>query len=370
MMEDKFVDQQGVYLLSHSVGLPLKTARSVGDAGFWEPWLAGNENIWSHWLAEIERFRGQLGTLLNSDESHFCPQTTISSAVNKIIFSLTPSTHKNVILMSEEDFPSVAYALQQSHGLGYQMRYIPAGLNLNDLAVWNEYLSDDVALVLVTQVQSNNGVQLPIGAVTAMAAERSIRSLVDVAQAIGILPIDIQQWSADFIVGSCVKWLSGGPGAAFLWVNPDMLELCQPQNVGWFSHEDPFEFDIHNFRYAKDALRFWGGTPSVYPFCIASASLEFVGNLGVDKIRQHNLKLCDKIIGSLEKGELISPVESNSRSGTLIIHFGAKHDQITEKLRSQGVHFDSRSKGIRLSPHIYNTEAQVDVLTQLIDNSR
>ena len=117
MMEDKFVDQQGVYLLSHSVGLPLKTARSVGDAGFWEPWLAGNESIWSHWLAEIERFRGQLGTLLNSDASHFCPQTTISSAVNKIIFSLTPSTHKNVILMSEEDFPSVAYALQQLHGL-------------------------------------------------------------------------------------------------------------------------------------------------------------------------------------------------------------------------------------------------------------
>ena len=149
-----------------------------------------------------------------------------------------------------------------------------------------------------------------------------------------------------------------------------MLELCQPQNVGWFSHEDPFEFDIHNFRYAKDALRFWGGTPSVYPFCIASASLEFVGNLGVDKIRQHNLKLCDKIIVSLEMDELISPVESNSRSGTLIIHFGANHDQITEKLRSQGVHFDSRSKGIRLSPHIYNTEAQIDVLTQLIDNSR
>ena len=112
------------------------------------------------------------------------------------------------------------------------MRYIPAGLNLNDLDVWNQYLSDDVALVLVTQVQSNNGVQLPIEAITAMASERSIRSLVDIAQAIGIIPIDIQQWSADFIVGSCVKWLSGGPGAAFLWVNPAITELCQPQNVG------------------------------------------------------------------------------------------------------------------------------------------
>ena len=370
MMKDQFIEQQGIYLLSHSVGLPLKTAKSAADMSFWQPWMAGNENIWDHWLGEIERFRGQLGRLLNSDASHFCPQTTISSAVNKIIFSLTPETHKNIILMSEEDFPSVAYALQQSKTLGYHMRYIPAGLNLNDLDVWDQYLSDDVALVLVTQVQSNNGVQLPIEAITAMASERSIRSLVDIAQAIGIIPIDIQQWSADFIVGSCVKWLSGGPGAAFLWVNPAITELCQPQNVGWFSHEDPFEFDIHNFRYAADALRFWGGTPSVYPFCIASASLEFVNNLGVDNIRQHNLNLCEKIISSLTQGELISPADANCRSGTLIIHFGERHQQITEILRDQGVQFDSRSKGIRLSPHIYNSENQINTLIQLIGNSR
>ena len=370
MMKDQFIEQQGIYLLSHSVGLPLKTAKSAADMSFWQPWMAGNENIWDHWLVEIERFRGQLGRLLNSDASHFCPQTTISSAVNKIIFALTPEKHRNVILMSEEDFPSVAYALQQSKTLGYHMRYIPAGLNLNDLDVWDQYLSDDVALVLVTQVQSNNGVQLPIETITAMASERSIRSLVDIAQAIGIIPIDIQQWSADFIVGSCVKWLSGGPGAAFLWVNPAITELCQPQNVGWFSHEDPFEFDIHNFRYAADALRFWGGTPSVYPFCIASASLEFVNNLGVDKIRQHNLNLCEKIISSLTQGELISPADANCRSGTLIIHFGERHQQITEILRDQGVQFDSRSKGIRLSPHIYNSENQINTLIQLIGNSR
>tara|TARA_B110000503_G_scaffold61442_1_gene97458 strand:+ start:1522 stop:2634 length:1113 start_codon:yes stop_codon:yes gene_type:complete len=370
MMKDQFIEQQGIYLLSHSVGLPQKTAKSAADLGFWQPWMAGNENIWDHWLGEIERFRGQLGRLLNSNASHFCPQTTISSAVNKIIFSLTLETHKNIILMSEEDFPSVAYALQQSKTLGYHMRYIPAGLNLNDLGVWDQYLSDDVALVLVTQVQSNNGVQLPIEAITAMASERSIRSLVDIAQAIGIIPIDIQQWSADFIVGSCVKWLSAGPGAAFLWVNPAITELCQPQNVGWFSHEDPFEFDIHNFRYAADALRFWGGTPSIYPFCIASASLEFVNNLGVDKIRQHNLNLCEKIISSLAQGELISPANADCRSGTLIVYFGERHQQITEKLREQRVQFDSRSKGIRLSPHIYNSEDQINTVTQLIVNSR
>ena len=370
MIEDKYVEQQGIYLLSHSVGLPLKIANASADQSFWQPWIAGGEGIWNHWLAEIERFRELLGELLNSEASCFCPQTTISSAVNKIIFSLAPSKHQNIILMSEEDFPSVAYALQQSQSLGYQMRYIPTGLDLGDLSIWDQYLTDDIALVLVTQVQSNNGVQLPIEAITKMATQRSIKSLIDIAQAIGIIPINIQQWSADFIVGSCVKWLSGGPGAAFLWVNPDIIEECHPQNVGWFSHEDPFEFEIHNFRYAKDALRFWGGTPSVYPFCVASASLEFVITLGVDTIRQHNLRLCEKVIGSLEKSELISPSDANCRSGTLIVHFGERHQQMTGELREKGIHFDSRSKGIRLSPHIYNSVVQIEMLIQLIANSR
>ena len=302
---------------------------------FGRPWSTGGENVWAQWLAGIEQFRASLARLLNSDSSQFCPQSNISSAVNKIIFSIERSEHKKVILVSEEDFPSVAYALQQSSELGYQIRYIPRNLDLNNMKVWDEYLADDVALVLVTQVQSNNGVQLPVAEITAMANERSVLSLVDVAQSIGIIPIDIQTWRADFIVGSSVKWLSGGPGAGFLWLSADVMDRCQPQNVGWFSHADPFEFDIHNFRYAKDALKFWGGTPSVHPFIVATASLNFVIELGVETIREHNLAMADRIINTLEEGELVSPVDPNHRSGTLILHFGASHELHCQYVKKQ-----------------------------------
>ena len=366
----KFVEHKGIYLLSHSVGLPLKLAKSKSEDGFWQPWINADGAIWSHWLAQIERFRDQLSQLLNSDKKNFCPQTNISSAVTKIIFSLDVSMNKNVILMSEEDFPSVAFALQQANCLGYKLRYIPSSLDLNNMQVWDDYLTDDVALVLVTQVQSNNGCQLPISSITSMSKQRSILSLVDIAQAIGILPIDIQKWSVDFIVGSCVKWLSGGPGAGFMWVNPNIIELCKPSDVGWFSHEDPFEFKIHEFRYAKDALRFWGGTPSVYPYLVASQSLEFVYEIGVDTIREYNIAMTDMIIAVLDERELISPIDCKSRSGTMIIHFGKIHDRMIQLLVDNSVYFDSRSKGIRLSPHLYNSEEQIDIVKLLIQNNR
>mgnify|MGYP006088675261 FL=1 len=370
MISEKFIKHKGTYLLSHSVGLPLKDSKTKVEEEFWQPWIQGNGKEWNHWLSYIERFRKQLGIFLNSHSNNFCPQTNVSSAVTKIIFSLKISNNKNVILISEEDFPSVAFALQKSQSLGYKIRYIPSGLDLNNIQVWDDYLKDDVALVLVTQVQSNNGIQLPIASITSLSKKRSIMSLVDIAQSIGIIPINIKEWSADFIVGSCVKWLSSGPGAGFMWINPDIIDDCNPIDVGWFSHEDPFEFEIHNFRYAKDALRFWGGTPSVHPYLVAFRSLEFVTNIGVDKIRLHNVTMSNLLIETLDKNDLISPLDKNLRSGTMIINFGDRQDLMIQVFLDNNIHFDIRNKGIRLSPHLYNSEIQIDSLKSLIDNNR
>ncbi|HBO12117.1 MAG TPA: kynureninase, partial [Halieaceae bacterium] len=96
----------------------------------------------------------------------------------------------------------------------------PAESDERDPAAWRAALSDDTALVLVTQVQSNTGVQVPVAAVCAAAREAGALSVVDAAQAVGILPVDVQAIGADFLLGSCVKWLCGGPGAGFLWVDP------------------------------------------------------------------------------------------------------------------------------------------------------
>lgn len=370
MTAEKFVEHSGTYLLSHSVGLPLKTAKAEVEEEFWRPWIKSDGNEWNDWLSYIERFRKKLGNFLNSDSKNFCPQTNISSAVTKIIFSLKLPPKKNIILMSEEDFPSVAFALQKSQSLGYKIRYIPSELDLNNIQVWDDHLKDDVALVLITQVQSNNGVQLPIASITSLAKTKSIISLVDIAQSIGILPIDIQKWYADFIVGSCVKWLSGGPGAGFMWVNSDIIKFCKPCDVGWFSHEDPFEFKIHKFRYAKDALRFWGGTPSIHPYLVAFKSLEFVGDFGVGKIRQHNIKLSNSLMECLDEKDLISPSDINNRSGTMILHFGDSQDKMLQIFRNNSIHFDCRAKGVRLSPHLYNSEDQINVLKSLIIKNR
>ena len=191
-------------------------------------------------------------------------------------------------------------------------------------------------------------------------------TVVDVAQSAGVVPIDVNVWNADFVVGSCVKFLCGGPGAGFLWVNDRVLTECQPTDVGWFSHADPFEFDIHHFRYADSALRFWGGTPAVLPYTVAANSLETINQIGIERIRAHSLELTQAIIDKVPRKYLFSPSRASRRGGTVVLDFGERQSAVTDALAAAGVHFDSRHTGMRLSPHIYTSRDEIETVNSCL----
>jgi len=362
----KFIATEGIYLLSHSVGRPPNTAADALQSNFMQPWVEGDAEVWPAWLACIDQFREALARLFNTTAELVCPQTNLSSGVNKLIASLPMPTGRSTILLSEDDFPSIAFVLQQARHLGYQLKFIPRQENTLDMDVWRRYLTSDVAFALVTHVHSNSGRLQPARDIVHRARACGVVSILDIAQSAGVVPIDLAVIDPDFAVGSCVKWLCGGPGAGFLWVNKDTLERCQPTDVGWFSHEEPFEFDIHQFRYAPDALRFWGGTPSVAPYALAVNSIGIISEIGVDKIRVHNQRLIQQIIDVVDPATVISPAAPEARGGTLVLHVGEHQSQIVEQLRRANIHFDRRASGIRLSPHIYNDLAEINTLKALL----
>jgi len=362
MDASKFIPHDGVYLLNHSVGRPPVDARESVGKGFFQHWEHGDAEVWPLWIEQIESFRDELATLLNARAADFCPQVNLSSALTKVVQSLPRSGSRNVIVMTEQDFPSMGFVLSQAQKFGFDIRMIPASVDATDLNVWQEYLTEDVCCTLITQVYSNSGVRLPVDKITQLTKASDIVSIVDMCQAVGVVPTDLQEWHADFALGSCVKWLCGGPGAGFLWVNPNFVENCEPVDVGWFSHENPFEFNIHDFRYATGALRFWGGTPSVLPYVLAASSLKLLREIGIERIRQHNIALTEMLLAATSDDAVVSPVDASRRGGTIILNFGDRQAEIKERLERARVRFDERSTGFRLSPHIYNTSAEMEVL--------
>lgn len=361
-MNDQFHMPQGCYFLSHSVGLQPRSCSSALESKLLQPWRENTEQVWPHWLSAIDGFRDQLALLLNTEKDLICPQVNLSSAFLKILQSQEFEPNKKTILVSESDFPSMVFVAQQMQTQGLQLKIIPAAVDPCSLNTWQEWLSDDVALVLLSHVYSNTGQQLNIPSISEIARHKNIITVVDVAQSVGIIPIDVEQWGVDFVIGSCVKWLCGGPGAGFLWVNNSRLANSQPIDVGWFSHEDPFEFDVHQFRYHPSALRFWGGTPSVAPYVIAANSIELHNAIGVEANFSHNRALSDKVISSIAQEYIVSPLASENRGGTLILNFGDKQQSVIQSIEESQVKFDCRTQGIRISPHLYNNMNDIESL--------
>lgn len=363
------MQRQKNYFLSHSVGLPFEGMEEHFAEHYFQPWHEQHEP-WPLWLSALDNFRDELAQLINAERDEICPQTNLSSGLTKIVHGLPrPSPDKNVILCSAEDFPSMAFVLQKAEGLGFQLAFIEEGADLHDMSVWQDVCSDKVALCLITHVQSNNGKQLPVKEIVEVCKSVNAITIVDIAQSIGLFKVDTKHWQADFILGSCVKWLCGGPGAAYLWVNPAILERCEPVDVGWFSHENPFEFDVRNFDYAPNALRFWGGTPSVAAYVHAAFAIYKVNAIGIQHLRNLNwgyLKQIHNAVASVDPAYIQSPTEESKCSGTAIIHYGGLQDELIAHLNAAEIAFDQRPNGIRLSPHHYTKQTEMDALIKCL----
>lgn len=367
--KNDFILSNTNYLLNHSVGRPLITAQSAFQDAFLDPWQNSGREPWGAWLTIIDDFRNALGKMFNAPMTEFCPQVNLSSALTKVLMSLEKLQKKSVvILLSESDFPSMGFAFKKTLLEHCELRFIAKECDITDIDVWQSHLSEDVDLAFISHAYSNTGEQAPLDDILSRCQNLNILTILDIAQSAGILPLDLQKQRPDFMLGSSVKWLCGGPGAAYLWVNPKRLEECKPKDVGWFSHENPFEFDIHHFDYHNSALKFWGGTPSITPFAIATHSIEYFSDIGALTSREHNQKLIDLVAKEFDS-EFVSPKDQSKRSGTLILDFKDRQESILLALHNNNISVDSRSLGIRISPHIYNDENDIDQLISTIKNA-
>jgi kynureninase len=361
MDRDKFHLPGKHYFLSHSVGAQPKTMDAALARGFAEPWRKAGAGVWDLWLETEARARAGLAPLIGADAHDICLQSNVSSGISKILFSLPERTGRTKIVLSEDDFPTVGFALAQARRIGYELVFLPGGTRLADPDAWAPAFEDDVQLVAATRVYSNSSVLAPAGEIARRAREAGVFSLLDIAQAAGTVPVRLNEWAPDFAVGTSLKYLCGGPGGAFLWVRDDTAAQCAPMDVGWFSHEDPFELDIRHFEYAKGAARYTGGTPAIAPAAGAQAGFEIIAAHGVDAIYTHNQALLSRLFDGLPDSAVQSATTEGARGSGVLIKV-RDYDAAAADLSEAGVIHDTRQGMVRLSVHLYNDENDIDAL--------
>ena len=193
--------------------------------------------------------------------------------------------------------------------------------------------------------------------------------ILDVYQAAGTVPLNIAGLGADFAVGGSVKWLCGGPGAGYLYVRPDLAHQLEPGLIGWAAHAEPFSFSIGPVVYADGAERFQSGTPNIPSLYAARSGYEIIGAIGVPAIREKSLRLTRRIMDRAARAgyRLNTPADDAERGGAVIVDVPNGEAVATELIR-RNVIIDYRpGAGIRIAPHFYNTEQDIDTAMTVLD---
>ncbi|WP_371192914.1 aminotransferase class V-fold PLP-dependent enzyme [Glaciecola sp. SC05] len=374
-----YAKPDGVYCLAHSVGPLCKSAKDDLNTQFLTPWQALGGDAWPTWLEQITRFNNELGILLTADANDFCPQPSVSIAFSQWLAAVSknrPSKQRRVVLMHQDAFASLGFAVKGLCDVyDLELRFVTS--SANDLDAWTSALAlPDVFACLVTHAHSNTGYLSDVEAILKIARANAVLGAVDIAQSVGIIPISLSQWRADCVVGSCVKWLSGGPGAAFLYIPSEQANELMPEHLAWFSHENPFEFDIRHFSPAQGVMRFWGGTPSIAPYVMAASAIHQHNRFGTAAFREHNLMLMHGFLSQyqheipahyqslLKLGADASAINFTSykpkHSATLCLPMPiSQATKIKSTFSGHNIKFDERNGVVRLSFSAINNQTDV-----------
>jgi kynureninase len=351
------------YLVSHSLGAMPRRTRDYLTA-FADAWSERGVQAWHEGWWEIGRTTGNLlARILGAapDAITMHQNATVAQGIITSCFSFEGPRRR--IVLQDLDFPTNHYLFEGCRRYGADVVYVKSDDRVRaPIDRLLDAIDDRTLLVPISLVLFRSGCLQDVRPVIDKAHAVGARVILDVYQGAGTVPTDLAALAVDFAVGGSVKWLCGGPGAGYLYVRPDLVKLLRPSFVGWAGHATPFAFETGAIRYADSIERFQSGTPNVPALAAARAGYEIVAEIGVPAIRERSLRLTRRMLDAARSHgwRLNTPTDDAERGGSVVIDV-PDAARVTEELIARGVIVDYRpDAGIRMAPHFYNTEAEVD----------
>jgi len=354
---------QTVYLISHSLGaMPRETYERMHE--YAETWATRGVRAWAEGWWEMPVTTGnEVARIIGADPRTVVMHQNVSICQSLILSCFEPTPKRNKVVYSELNFPTVMY-VYEAHARNGNLR-IETVKSDDGITVPLERLlaaiDETTLLVPISHVLYKSAFLQDAKAITDRAHEVGAMVVLDVYQSAGTVPFSVKDLNVDFATGGSVKWLCGGPGAGYLYVRPDLIERLQPKTTGWMAHEEPFAFDT-TLRYASDITRFLHGSPAIPALYAAQSGYKIINEIGVPAIREKSVRQTSRLIELAEAAgfRVTSPGDPARRGGTVTIaveHAAA----VTRELVRREVIVDYRpGAGVRLSPHFYTTDDELE----------
>ena len=356
-----------VYLNAAATGpYPVRTVAAL------EYWLELRKRPWNIGLdeqfSELAKARRLCAGLIGAHETEIALAPNTSTGLN-LAAQILDVPRDRVILGYDGEFPANVYpwmALERHGGARYEQ--LP--LLTNGLPDW-EALPErldrgDVGLLAISWVSFVSGDRADLKAIGAMCRERGVRFVVDAIQGVGTTALDVRECNIDMLACGAQKWLLSPWGSGFTYIRRELVNEIEPRSGGWLSVRGAEDFSHmleYDLTYADDARRYEIATIPYQDIAGMNASLEALGEIGWSVVHERIHSLARRLldgIAEMPSLSLVTPRDPHRHAG--IVSFNVRDVQsVSDRLTAANVTHSVRGGGvIRLSPHIYNTEDEID----------
>lgn len=363
-----------IYLNNAGTGpLPERTRRVLDE---WSRLRAEPHRIPDTLLFEtLDRGRDLVARLIGAETSEIAMSVNTTFGINLAAAAL-PLGPGDVVIGPDREFPANVYPwMQLARSRGFEYRQVPtSGALVDEDALVGALDDPKVKAVSVSWVSFATGYAVDLERIGEICHERGKYLVVDGIQGIGARAIDVHKCHIDIMACGAQKWLLSPWGSGFTYVRRELVERLDPQVVSWMAVRGSDDFSRlldYDLTWRPDARRFELVTLPYHDFAAMNASLELFHELGPDAIAERVGSLATRIVNWAQGRDdvrLVTPADASRRAG--IVALAPREPQrVSAALKAAGVAHSLREGSIRLSPHFYNTDAEVDRALELLGSA-
>jgi len=322
------------------------------------------------WLATKEQARELLANLLGARPEQVAFMRNTSDALSSVANGLTWRPGDNIVTFSRE-FPSNIYPwLRIRDAFGVEVRMCEERNGRIDLEQLGNLIDTNTRVVAVSHVQFASGFRLDLERLGRIVRQHDALFVVDVIQALGVIPTNVEAEFVDVAAGAGHKWLMAPEGVGYLYLSDRARERIQPTLVGWISVPNPDDYLNFEQGWNRGTLAWETGTGPASVFYGFKASLELLTNQGVQRIAKYLEELTDHLCEGL-KGKRYEMVSSRARGEKSQIVCIRPPDRLSamalyHQLNAKQIVTAPRGDRLRIAPHFYNTASEVDELLKAL----
>jgi selenocysteine lyase/cysteine desulfurase len=272
----------------------------------------------------------------------------------------------------EKDFPSNQFPWERLERNGVEIRRAPNRQGRIFVSDIEKRMDSRTRLVAVSSVQFVSGFRMDLRGLGMICRRKGALFCVDAIQSLGMVPMDVQECGIDFLSADAHKWLLGPEGIGIFYCRNGLAERLDPALIGWKSVKNEFDFESPQLQLKTNAQRFEEGSQNLLGIIGLGAAVKLVLEVGIENIMQRVQDLGDLIIGEAAKRgfQVITPHAREERGGAISFTGPFNPEAMRDTLRTKGIMVNVRGGGLRVSPHFYNQEQEIQRLFAEIDAMR